>query len=59
MEITKLLVALRAELNHIDAAILNLERLQKARPGEPGNERLRSIRPVSRAAASTPPEDAD
>jgi len=58
MDLTKVLEQLRQELEHIDAAILSLERLQakEARRGRPPRllVEIRKIRPSGRKLTSPP-----
>jgi hypothetical protein len=58
MEFNKVLAQLREELEHIDAAILSLERLQakearRGRPVKPPTE-MRKTRPATRRMSSVP-----
>jgi hypothetical protein len=57
MDLTKVLAQLRQELNHVDAAILSLERLQArgaARRGRPPRSllELRKLKPQTRKPGS-------
>jgi hypothetical protein len=62
MDLTKVLEQLRQELDHIDAAILSLERLQakESRRGRPpkGLIDIRKIRLATRRVAAPPPRQA-
>ena len=59
MDLTRVLEQLRHELNHIDAAILSLERLQakEVRRGRPPKllQELRRFRPALRKSSSARP----